>query len=207
MHYGFFGTLIASVGSMIGLALGLLFQTAAADISFDVSPRQFLEPPRWEMTKLYEAMADTGKRRRAPSIEYSDVYHTRVSIHRALSWAMVPLFIGSGYTGFQLRNKRERAPQWVRDVHGPLAGATVVVFGMNTLTGAWNLVEGRKDPVGRTKKLVHGALFLAAAAGFTYVTTAGDNIRAFGKPNHWHRDVALASMGVSLVSWSLMLFR
>ncbi len=192
---------------MIALALGLLFQTAAADISFEASPRRFLEPPRWEMTKLYEAMADTGKRRRAPSIEYSDVYHTRVGIHRALSWAMVPLFIGSGYTGFQLRNKREQAPKWVRDIHGPLAGATVVVFGMNTLTGAWNLVEGRKDPAGRTKRLVHGALFLAAAAGFTYVTAAGDNIKAFGKPNHWHRDVALASMGVSVISWSLMLFR
>ncbi len=151
------------------------------------------------MTKRYEAMADTGRRRRAPSIEYSDVYQTRVAIHRALSWAMVPFFIGSGYTGFQLRNKKEQAPKWTRDIHGPLAGATVVVFGMNTLTGAWNLVEGRKDPEGRTKTLVHGALFLAAGGG--------DNIRAYGKPNHWHRDIALASMSVSLVSWSLMLFR
>lgn len=191
---------------MIGPTLGLLFQTAAVSVSFDLAPRPFLEPPRWEMTKLYEAMADTGKRRRAPSIEYSDVYHTRVTIHKALSWAMVPLFIGSGYTGFQLRNKKEQAPKWTRDIHGPLAGATVVVFGMNTLTGVWNLLEGRKDPANRTKKLVHGALFLAAAAGFTYVTAAGDNIRAFGKPNHWHRDIALASMGVSVVSWSLMLF-
>ncbi len=192
---------------MIGLMLGLVLQTAAANVSFDVAPRPFLTPPRWEMTKLYEAMADTGRRRRAPTVEYSDVYHTRLAIHRALSWAMVPLFIGSGYTGFQLRNKRDLAPKWVRDIHGPLAGATVVVFGMNTLTGVWNLVEGRKDPAGRTRRLVHGAMFLAAAAGFTYVTAAGDNIRAFGKPNHWHRDIALASMSVSLVSWSLMLFR
>ena len=195
------------LAAMIGLTLGLLLQTAAANVSFDVAPRPFLEPPRWEMTKLYEAMADTGRRRRAPSVEYSDVYQTRVGIHRALSWAMVPLFIGAGYTGFQLRNKRDLAPKWVRDIHGPLAGATVVVFGMNSLTGVWNLLEGRKDPEGRTKKIVHGALFLAAAAGFTYVTAAGDNIRAFGKPNHWHRDIALASMSVSLVSWSLMLFR
>ena len=195
------------LGGMIGLTLGLVLQTAAANVSFDVAPRPFLEPPRWEMTKLYEAMADTGRRRRAPTVEYSDVYHTRVAIHRALSWAMVPLFIGSGYTGFQLRNKRDLAPKWVRDLHGPLAGATVVVFGMNSLTGIWNLVEGRKDPAGRTRRLVHGAMFLAAAAGFTYVTAAGDNISAFGKPNHWHRDIALASMSVSLVSWSLMLFR
>jgi hypothetical protein len=78
---------------------------------------------------------------------------------------------------------------------------------MNTLTGVWNLWEGRKDPAGRGKRLLHGAMFLAAAAGFTYVTAAGDNIRDSGRANHWHRDIALGSMTVSLVSWSIMLFR
>ena len=69
---------------------------------------------------------------------------------------------------------------------------------------AWNLWEGRKDPVHRTKRLIHSALFLAAGAGFTYVTIVGDNIKATGQSNHWHRDIALASMSVSLVSWSMM---
>lgn len=182
-------------------------RTAVADSVLATAPIRMLQPPRWDQTVLYEAMADTGKRRRIPSIEYSETYHTRVGIHKALSFAMIPLFVGSAYTGFQLRNKKEAAPKWTRDIHGPLAAGTAIVFGMNTLTGVWNMWEGRKDPEGRQRRLIHGALFLAAAAGFTYVTAAGDNIRDSGKSNHWHRDVALGSMTISLVSWSIMLFR
>ncbi len=184
------------------------FATAIADSVFTVSRSFALESPRWDQTRLYDGLQDTlRRRRRVPTIEYSETYHTRVGIHKALSYVMIPLFIGSAYTGFQLRNKKEAAPQWARDIHGPLAAGTAVVFGMNTLTGVWNMWEGRKDPQGRGKRLLHGGLFLAAVAGFTYVTVAGDNIYSSGKPNRWHRDVALASMGVSVVSWSLMIFR
>jgi hypothetical protein len=148
---------------------------------------------------------DTVRRQRG-AIKYSETYNTRLKIHKALSFAMIPLFIGAAYTGFELRNKKDQAPKWTRDLHGPLAGGTAVVFGMNTLTGLWNLIEGRKDPEGRSKRILHGALFLAAAAGFTYVTVAGDDIRSTGHSNHWHRDIALGSMGVSLISWGLMTF-
>lgn len=207
---------------MLTLALGLLFQISVtgapvppadsgslvqADSALALPGRRLLSPPRWDQSVLYEAMADTLKRRRAPLVEYSDVYETRVSIHRALSYAMIPLFVGNAYTGFQLRNKGDAAPQWARDAHGPLAAGTAIVFGMNTLTGVWNLWEGRKDPDGRGKRLLHSAMFIAAAAGFTYVTAAGDNIHSSGRGNHWHRDVAIASMSISVVSWSLMLFR
>ena len=137
-------------------------------------------------------------------VEYSELYGVRADLHRVMSWAMIPLFVGSTYTGFQLRNKGDAAPQWTRDLHGPVAGATAVLFGMNTLTGFWNLIEGRKDPGGRGKRILHGVMFLAAGAGFAYVTAAGDNIRSTGRGNHWHRDVALASMGVSVTSWALM---
>ena len=166
-----------------------------------------LAAPGWDLGRLEAALQDTLRRRRAPLVEYSDMYHTRLSIHRVMSYAMIPLFIGSGYTGFVLRSRKEAAPQWVRDAHGPLAAGTAILFGMNTVTGVWNLWEGRKDPEGRTRRLVHSALFIAAGAGFAYVTAAGDNIRASGRPNQWHRNVALGSMGVSLASWVLMLVR
>ena len=204
---------------MLTVALGLLIQVAVAlpdpgTVSVGMNTDSVLAPtrslllaaPKWDPTRLYEAMADTGKRR-LQAIEYSDTYHNRVTIHRVLSFAMLPLFVGSGYTGFQLRNKGDNAPKWTRDLHGPLAAGTAVVFGMNTLTGAWNLWEGRKDPDGRGKRLLHGALSIAAAAGFTYVIAAGDNIRSTGKGNSWHRNIALASMSISVVSWSLMIFR
>lgn len=190
----------------------LLLQTAvvlaALDAPADTVPVRRIEPPRWDLTHFYSAtLSDTVKRKKPPLIEYSDVYHTRNGLHKAMSFAMIPLFVGSAYTGFQLRNKGDQAPKWTRDIHGPLAGGTVILYGMNTLTGVWNLWEGRKDPVDRKRKLIHSALFLAAGAGFAYVTAAGDNIRASGKSNHWHRDIALGSMGISVISWSLMLFR
>jgi hypothetical protein len=188
----------------------LLLQTAislAIPDDSTVAPRR-LEPPRWELSHFYDAtLQDTTKRKRAPLVEYSEVYGTRLGIHRVLSYAMIPLFIGSAYTGFRLRNERDQAPQWTRDIHGPLAAGTAIVFGMNTLTGVWNLWEGRKDPSDRKKKLLHSALFLAAGAGFAYVTAAGDNIHESGRPNPWHRNIALGSMGISLVSWSIMIFR
>lgn len=153
--------------------------------------------------RLTGGLADTLARRQ-DLVEYSDLYGIRAEMHRILSWAMIPLFVGSAYTGFQLRNKGDAAPQWTRDAHGPLAAGTAILFGVNTVTGLWNLVEGRKDPEGRGRRILHGALFLAAGAGFAYVTAAGDNIHASGRANHWHRDVALGSMTVSVVSWSLM---
>ena len=189
------------------LQLALLAGSPRPDSVVTREPSRALPFPRWEPTRLTELMNDTTRRRRIKAIEYSDGYHDRLTIHTALSFAMIPLFGGSAYTGYELRHKRDAAPKWVRDLHGPLAGGTAVVFGMNTLTGAWNLWEGRKDPVGRGRRLLHGAMFLAAGAGFVYVIAAGDNIRADAKPNHWHRDIALGSMAISLVSWSIMLFR
>ena len=46
-------------------------------------------------------------------------------------------------------------------------GAGIIgLFGVNTVTGAWNLFgEGRKDPHGRTLRLVHGLLMMAATSG------------------------------------------
>ena len=159
----------------------------------------------WRPAPLRELVPDALRQKpRRRAFEYSDGYLTRLGIHRALSWAMIPLFIGSGYTGFQLRNKGTEAPQWTRDIHGPLAAGTAALFAMNTLTGTWNLIEGWKNPDGRKKRMIHSVLFLAAGAGFTYVIAAGDNIFETGQGNHWHRDVALGSMSVSVVSWAMM---
>lgn len=159
----------------------------------------------WRPAPFRDLIPDSVRQRPRPrAFEYSDGYLTRLGLHRALSWAMIPLFLGSGYTGFELRRKGFDAPEWTRDLHGPLAAGTAALFGMNTLTGSLNLIEGWNNPVGRTKRMVHAALFVAAGAGFTYVIAAGDNIRETGNGNHWHRDVALGSMTFSVVSWAMM---
>jgi hypothetical protein len=165
----------------------------------------------WETLREGAAPAplDTARtRRRTRAIEYGSGYHTRLVIHRYLSFAMIPLFIGSYVTGDQILKKgKENAPQWARTLHGPFAAATGIVFGVNTNTGTWNLWASRKDPVGRTKRIIHSLLFVAADAGFAYSGIAlAHDAKDSQQKRIEHRNVALASMGISVTSWALMLF-
>lgn len=152
--------------------------------------------------------SDTVRRKKKPVlVEYSGFYGTRLTIHRVLSFAMVPLFIGSYVTGDQLMKQGPEAPAWARKTHGPLAAATTVVFATNTITGLWNLWDARKDPAGRTKRYVHSLLFMAANAGFWYAgAKLADDAENSGSKRNLHRTVALSSMGVSVFGWSMMLF-
>jgi hypothetical protein len=119
---------------------------------------------------------------------------------------MLPLFAGSFLTGVQIIRKADGAPKWAKDWHAPFATATATVFTLNTITGLWNLWDSRKDPAGRTKRIVHGLLFMAANAGFTYAgTTLANQAEQDGSKRNLHRTVALSSMGVSVASWALML--
>lgn len=145
-------------------------------------------------------------RRPTRAVEYSDFYNKRLTLHRYLSFAMLPLFAGSYLTGDQIIRKADAAPKWATDLHAPFATATAAVFTLNTITGLWNLWDSRKDPAGRTKRIVHGLLFMAANAGFTYAgTTLANQAETDGGKRNLHRTVALASMGVSVGSWALML--
>ena len=72
----------------------------------------------------------------------------------------------SELSGNQILEYGNAAPDWAKDVHGPTAGALAGVFAVNTITGAWNLWEGRKDPNHRAKRMTHGILMIAADIGF-----------------------------------------
>lgn len=152
------------------------------------------------------APADTIRKPRQKAIVYSEAYATRLTIHRRLSWAMLPLFAASYITGDQLIKNPSGAPSWARNLHGPAATGSALLFGANTITGAWNLWDGRHDPNGRTRKIIHSLLFSAASAGFVYAGTqlANDAEQSQAKRRQ-HRNVALGSMGVSTVSWLIML--
>jgi len=150
--------------------------------------------------------ADTVPRARRKAIVYSDAYSTRLRIHKILSWGMIPLFAASYFSGDQLLEKGADAPSWARNMHAPAATGSAILFGANTVTGGWNLWEGRKDPNGRTRRIIHGVLLTAASGGFAYAGTklandAEENLNARRK----HRNVTLGSMGVSTVSWLIML--
>ncbi len=151
---------------------------------------------------------DTARtRRRTKAVEYSGFYHARLTLHRWLSFTMIPLFVGSYITGDQVLKYSTDAPKWAINWHRPLATATAVVFTANTITGLWNLWDARKDPAGRAKRYIHSLLFMAADAGFAYsgITLARD-ARTSQQKRIQHRNIALASMGVSITSWGMMLF-
>ncbi len=87
------------------------------------------------------------------------------------------------------------------------------LFAVNTVTGVWNLWEGRKDPSNRKLRIAHGLLMLAADAGFlaTAAVAPGDDFRERGFSDYsnrrsTHRAVALTSIGIGTAGYLLMLF-
>ncbi len=157
---------------------------------------------------LLRVPGDTGTRKRARAIQYSEWYGRRVAIHKTLSWTMLPLFAASYYTGTQLAdNGRAGVSSTVRTLHPIAAGGAAAVFGVNTVTGVWNLWESRRDPADRKRRYLHSALFLLADAGFAYAGSLGEDAGNDGRIRSRHRNIAIGSMGVSTAGWLIMLLR
>lgn len=143
------------------------------------------------------------------AFEYSDGYRTRLKIHKYASYAMLPVFVAQYAVGQKLYNGQ--GSDSTRSWHGALAATTAALFAVNTVTGVWNMAEGRKDPNHRTKRTIHGVLMLAADAGFVATgLMAPESEHGFegeggGSSPSAHRTVALASMGVATVAYLMML--
>ena len=149
-------------------------------------------------------VAQAASTARPIAFEYSDGYYTRLKIHKWASYATLPLFVAQYAVGQKLYDGD--ASDSTRSLHSGLAASTAVLFGVNTVTGVWNLAEGRKDPNHRTKRMVHGILMLVADAGFVATgMTAPDDDGEGGGSRSTHRNVALASMGVATVAYLMML--
>ncbi len=140
-----------------------------------------------------------------PLVDYSDAYYTRLQIHKWASWAMLPLFAAQYFSGQKLVEQGRAAPGWARAVHGPAAAGVAGLFGVNTVTGVWNLWEGRKDPYGRKWRTAHGLLMLAADAGFVATGILAGDAGENGSVRNTHKQVAMVSMGVAVTSWLMML--
>jgi hypothetical protein len=151
-------------------------------------------------------------RPRPMAFEYSDGYRTRLKIHKYASFATLPLFVAQYAVGQKLYNGT--GSDSTRSLHGALAASTAVLFGVNTVTGVWNLSEGRKDPNHRTKRMIHGLLMAVADAGFVatgLMTPDHEGEGEFGYQSggtsqSTHRAVALTSMGIATVGYLMMLF-
>lgn len=161
------------------------------------------------LTRQPPARRDTVRAPRRRAVVYSDGYGTRVAIHKTLSWAMLPLFAVSYVSGDKMLDAYQSGttpPDWAKTIHPIAATSTAVLFGANTVTGVWNLWEGRRDPNGRVKRFVHSGLFMLASGGFAYTgTQLADKAEESNANRRTHRNFALASMGVATSSWLLML--
>jgi hypothetical protein len=118
---------------------------------------------------------------------------------------MIPLFIAQYVTGEKLINHPHEG--CARSLHGPLAASVGVLFGVNTVTGLWNLYDSRKDPHGRTRRTLHSILMLAADAGFalTGAVTPNREQAAGSSRANLHRTLAISSGSVALASYLMML--
>jgi hypothetical protein len=151
-----------------------------------------------------QATAPAPIQPRPMAFEYSDGYRTRLKVHKYASFATLPLFVAQYAVGQKLYDGN--ASDGTRSAHGALAASTAVLFGVNTVTGVWNLTEGRKDPNHRTKRMIHGFLMLAADAGFVATgMLAPDDEGEGGGDRSTHRTVALTSMGIATVAYLMML--
>ena len=152
--------------------------------------------------------ADDAQGTRPVAIDYSDAHQTRAKIHTYTSWATLPLMA----TEFAL-GKSDNDPNSVtsssRGVHGAVGAGLIGLFGVQSVTGVSNLVEGNQAP-GRTKRLVHGLLMLAAEGGFVAaaVTAPGhgrNDLVNFDASRATHRTIALVSLGVGTGGYLMML--
>jgi hypothetical protein len=148
---------------------------------------------------------DQGQR--PVAIEYSDAHETRAKIHKYVSWAALPLMATEFALGEKLYNDPNSLNSGSRGVHGTVGAGLIGVFGVQSVTGVWNLVESNQAP-GRTKRLVHGLMMLAAEGGFVAaaVTAPGHrNLVTFDADKATHRDIAIVSLGVGTAGYLLML--
>jgi|WetSurMetagenome_2_1015567.scaffolds.fasta_scaffold263088_1 hypothetical protein len=143
------------------------------------------------------------------AFSYSNGYYTRRKIHKYASIATLPLVVSEAIVGQKLLDNRN--DDSLRSAHSALASGIAVLFGIESVTGAWNMWEARKNPNGRGKRMFHGILMLAADAGFvaTAVTAPhheDDDQGLSHDSASTHKAVAYASFGVATISYLYMLF-
>jgi hypothetical protein len=138
---------------------------------------------------------------RPRAVEVSDWYGRRLTIHRTLSYSVIPIFGAQWFAGERIYKHGNEAPEWAKTTHRAGASALAGIFTVNTVTGLWNLWDSRSTSNGRTLRTIHALSMLAADAGFTYagVKLSKDAETDFNKRRE-HRTIALSSMAVTLVS-------
>ena len=192
------------------IAFSFVAFCCASSLGAQQAPRQL------QQLALQIQQSDTG-RARPKAIEHTDAYYTRLTIHRYLSYAELPLFGAEYYLGNKLYNAGTEEGS-TKGLHQAVAIGLEGLFAANTFTGVWNLYEARNDP-NRAKRYLHALLMLSADAGFAYtgfvsahdarfrytVDQNGDLTHA-GTGAYKHRKAAIISMSAATVGTLIMWF-
>jgi hypothetical protein len=139
------------------------------------------------------------------AFEYSDAYRLRAKIHRVSSFATLPLFATEAIVGQSLYANPSGNK---KDAHLVAAAGIGALFTVNTVTGVWNLVEARKDPNDRKRRLAHGLMMLGADMGFLATAALGpesEHGEVEGSRGA-HRAVAFTSIGLATAGYLIMIF-
>lgn len=172
-----------------------------------VDPIMTSLPSRLELPVSLQVVEDTTPHRRRKAIEVSDWYERRLRIHRYGAYTMIPLFTFQAIAGNQLYVESSAAPTWAKTGHRFGATALATVFGVNTVTGLWNLWDSRSVPQGRTRRTIHTLLMLASDAGFTYAgARLAEQAENSSAKRSEHRKWAYGSMAAALAGTSVMVF-
>src|SRR5579884_2767622 len=129
---------------------------------------------------------------------YSNGYQVRLKIHKYASVATLPLFAAEYALGQSLYNTPETGSK--KSAHAIVGTGIIGLFGVNTVTGVWNLYEGRHDTDGRTLRILHSVLMLASDGGFVATTATAPSIHRNSTlltgNKVLHRDLPIGSIGV-----------
>ena len=148
---------------------------------------------------------DDTLRRRRRAIEVSEWYSRRLTIHRYVAYATVPVFALQYAAGSQLYQKSAAAPDWAKTTHRVGATTLADMFTINTVTGAWNWWDSRSASQGRVLRTMHALTMIGADAAFTYAgVKLSEQAENSANKRALHRKVALTSMGVTIASGLLM---
>lgn len=135
----------------------------------------------------------------------SDAFYARLRVHRAASYATLPLFALQLAAGTQLYEQSDAAPQWAKVGHRIGATGVAAMFATNLVTGIPNLIERRGEPRDRGRRIFHATAMLLASAGFTATGLIAERAERNPDSRDLHRAVALTSMGVATVGYLSML--
>ncbi len=158
---------------------------------------------RLDVATAFAMAQDPATARRPVAYVYSDGYEVRAKVHKYASYLTLPLFAGQYLLGRKL--DEGRAPESVRATHAALATTMVGLFGVNTVTGVWNAIEGRKNPNGFRRRLAHSLLMLASDAGFVATGLLAPTNDGGGNRDR-HKQLAIGSIGAATAGYLLMLF-